>query len=90
MERAAVNGYCRWFLAYVVVQPVVYAAQAEIAAPGRVTQHVWWVRHRGGRIMSALIYLDDLNLWIEGKKVSAVSKGMALDIWEASLRDQDV
>jgi hypothetical protein len=40
--------------------------------------------------MSALIYLDDLNLWIEGKKVSAVSKGMALDIWEASLRDQDV
>ncbi|MEI7895305.1 MAG: hypothetical protein WCI05_19565 [Myxococcales bacterium] len=34
--------------------------------------------------MSALIYLDDSNLWIEGKKVSAVSKGMALDIWEAS------
>jgi uncharacterized LabA/DUF88 family protein len=34
--------------------------------------------------MSALIYLEDSNLWIEGKKVSAVSKGMALDIWEAS------
>ena len=34
--------------------------------------------------MSALIYLDDSNLWIEGKKASAVSKGMALDIWEAS------
>jgi uncharacterized LabA/DUF88 family protein len=34
--------------------------------------------------MAALIYLDESNLWIEGKKVSAVSKGMALDIWEAS------
>jgi hypothetical protein len=34
--------------------------------------------------MAALIYLDDSNLWIEGKKVSAVSKGMALDIFEAT------
>jgi uncharacterized LabA/DUF88 family protein len=34
--------------------------------------------------MASLIYLDDSNLWIEGKKVSAVSKGMALDIWEAT------
>ena len=34
--------------------------------------------------MGALIYLDDSNLWIEGKRVSAVSKGMPLDIWEAS------
>ena len=34
--------------------------------------------------MSSLIYLDNSNLWIEGKKVSAVSKGMALDIWEAT------
>lgn len=34
--------------------------------------------------MAALIYLDDSNLWIEGKKVSAVSRGMALDIWEAT------
>lgn len=34
--------------------------------------------------MGAFIYLDDSNLWIEGKKVSAVSKGMALDIWDAT------
>jgi uncharacterized LabA/DUF88 family protein len=34
--------------------------------------------------MSALIYLDSSNLWIEGKKVSAVNKGMALDVWEAT------
>lgn len=34
--------------------------------------------------MASLIYLDDSNLWIEGKKVSAVSKGMALDIAEAT------
>ncbi|CAN2039835.1 NYN domain-containing protein [Candidatus Magnetomoraceae bacterium gMMP-15] len=34
--------------------------------------------------MGALIYLDDSNLWIEGKKVSAVSQGMALDIWDAT------
>jgi uncharacterized LabA/DUF88 family protein len=34
--------------------------------------------------MSALIYLDDSNLWIEGKKVSAVSQGFALDVWDAT------
>lgn len=34
--------------------------------------------------MGALIYLDDSNLWIEGKKVSAVSRGMAIDIWDAT------
>ena len=34
--------------------------------------------------MSALIYLDNSNLWIEGKKVSAVSKGLALDVWDAT------
>jgi uncharacterized LabA/DUF88 family protein len=34
--------------------------------------------------MSALIYLDNSNLWIEGKKVSAVSQGLALDIWDAT------
>lgn len=34
--------------------------------------------------MGALIYLDDSNLWIEGKKVSAVDKGLALNIWEAT------
>jgi uncharacterized LabA/DUF88 family protein len=34
--------------------------------------------------VSALIYLDNSNLWIEGKKVSAVGKGMALDINDAS------
>ncbi len=34
--------------------------------------------------MSALIYLDNSNLWIEGKKVSAVNKGLALDVWEAT------
>ncbi len=34
--------------------------------------------------MSALIYLDNSNLWIEGKKVSAVQKGRALDVWEAT------
>ncbi len=34
--------------------------------------------------MSALIYLDNSNLWIEGKKVSAVQKGKALDVWEAT------
>jgi uncharacterized LabA/DUF88 family protein len=34
--------------------------------------------------MGSLIYLDDSNLWIEGKKVSAVDRGMALDIWEAT------
>jgi uncharacterized LabA/DUF88 family protein len=34
--------------------------------------------------MGALIYLDDSNLWIEGKKVSAVDKGLALDIWDAT------
>lgn len=34
--------------------------------------------------MGALIYLDDSNLWIEGKKVSAVDRGLALDIWEAT------
>jgi uncharacterized LabA/DUF88 family protein len=34
--------------------------------------------------MSALIYMDNSNLWIEGKKVSAVQKGMALDVWEAT------
>ncbi len=34
--------------------------------------------------MSALIYLDNSNLWIEGKKVSAVHNGLALDIWDAA------
>jgi uncharacterized LabA/DUF88 family protein len=34
--------------------------------------------------MSALIYLDNSNLWVEGKKVSAVNKGLALDINDAS------
>ncbi|MCX7045263.1 MAG: NYN domain-containing protein [Candidatus Sumerlaeota bacterium] len=38
----------------------------------------------GSVFISSFIYLDDSNLWIEGKKVSAVSKGMALDIWEAT------
>lgn len=39
---------------------------------------------RGISEMAALIYLDDSNLWIEGKKVSAVDRGLALDIWEAT------
>ncbi len=34
--------------------------------------------------MGSFIYLDNSNLWIEGKKVSAVKKGMALDVYEAT------
>lgn len=33
--------------------------------------------------MSDWIYVDNSNVFIEGKRVSAVAKGMALDIWEA-------
>lgn len=33
--------------------------------------------------MSDWIYVDNSNVFIEGKRVSAVAKGQALDIWEA-------
>lgn len=35
--------------------------------------------------MSSFIYVDNSNVWIQGKRVSAVSKGMALDIHDAEL-----
>jgi uncharacterized LabA/DUF88 family protein len=33
--------------------------------------------------MADWIYVDNSNVFIEGQRVSAVSKGMALDIWDA-------
>jgi uncharacterized LabA/DUF88 family protein len=33
--------------------------------------------------MSDYIYVDNSNVFIEGKRVSAVRRGLALDIWEA-------
>jgi len=33
--------------------------------------------------MSEFVYVDNSNVFIEGKRVSAVDKGMAMDIWEA-------
>jgi uncharacterized LabA/DUF88 family protein len=33
--------------------------------------------------MGLLLYVDNSNTWIEGKRVSAVSKGMALSIYDA-------
>lgn len=33
--------------------------------------------------MANFLYVDNSNIWIEGMRVSAVSKGMALNIWDA-------
>lgn len=33
--------------------------------------------------MPCLIYVDNSNVWIEGMHVSAVEKGLALDVWDA-------
>lgn len=33
--------------------------------------------------MPELVYVDNSNVFIEGKRVSAVQKGMAMDVWEA-------
>ena len=34
--------------------------------------------------MKKYIYVDNSNLWIEGRKVSAVHKGDAVDVWQAT------
>jgi uncharacterized LabA/DUF88 family protein len=34
--------------------------------------------------LSKFVYVDNSNVFIEGKRVSAVEKGLALNIWEAS------
>ena len=31
--------------------------------------------------MANYLYVDNSNVWIEGKRVSAVAKGYAPDIW---------
>jgi hypothetical protein len=36
------------------------------------------------RIMSRYIYVDNSNVFIEGKRVSAVDKGLSMDIFEAT------
>lgn len=33
--------------------------------------------------MSELVYIDNSNVFIEGKRVSAVQKGLAMNIWDA-------
>jgi len=33
--------------------------------------------------MANFVYVDNSNVWIEGKHVSAVVKGLALDLWDA-------
>lgn len=33
--------------------------------------------------MASLVYVDNSNVWIEGMHVSAVAKGLALDVWDA-------
>ena len=33
--------------------------------------------------MANLLYVDNSNVWIEGKHVSAVKKGMAPNVWTA-------
>ena len=33
--------------------------------------------------MACLVYVDNSNVWIEGMHVSAVAKGLALDVWDA-------
>src|SRR5579884_244385 len=33
--------------------------------------------------MATYVYVDNSNVFIEGKRVSAVDRGLALDIWEA-------
>lgn len=38
---------------------------------------------RGGFDVPELVYVDNSNVFIEGKRVSAVQSGMAMDIWEA-------
>ena len=34
--------------------------------------------------MSRYVYVDNSNIWIEGRKVSAVNKDMAYDVWDAA------
>jgi len=33
--------------------------------------------------MSKFVYIDNSNIWIEGRRVSAVKKDMAFDVWDA-------
>jgi uncharacterized LabA/DUF88 family protein len=33
--------------------------------------------------MACLVYVDNSNVWIEGMHVSAVGKGLALNVWDA-------
>ncbi|MCL2347392.1 MAG: NYN domain-containing protein [Planctomycetaceae bacterium] len=33
--------------------------------------------------MSKFVYVDNSNVWIEGRRVSAVTKDMAYDVWDA-------
>jgi hypothetical protein len=34
--------------------------------------------------MSKYVYIDNSNVWIEGRRAAAVEHGMAFDIWEAT------
>src|SRR5260370_37613480 len=38
---------------------------------------------KGVTIMADFIYVDNSNLFIEGKRVSAVARGLAMNIYEA-------
>ena len=37
--------------------------------------------------MNKYVYVDNSNVWIEGKRVAAVEQDMAFDIWDAHQRD---
>jgi len=37
--------------------------------------------------MANFLYVDNSNVWIEGMRVCAVEKGIALDIWTAQQKD---
>lgn len=41
-------------------------------------------RTKNRNIMASLVYVDNSNVWIEGMHVSAVARGLALDVFDAA------
>src|ERR1035441_7523483 len=44
---------------------------------------IWIVRHQPPHDMAEFLYVDNSNVFIEGKRVSAVKRGIALSIDDA-------
>jgi len=45
------------------------------------------LKKKGKRKMSKYVYVDNSNVWIEGMRVSAVERGLAFDVYDASSRN---